>query len=392
MSSGEGDPPEGLRLVFGGAVQSVLVTVIGAAASLGFVAFIGGAVLWARFYALGLPPDQGVAVMPRTELVSTGAAALAGFGLAGALGVAGAYLLDRNGSVSRPTRFGLLLLTAAALWLIVHYAPHHQAIGYFVGAVVLATSVAIPFLAAQPPPEAPEADDPVPGVEPPPPVSLTRAGTAAQITIFALGALAFWLIFATPWIVASFGLAIGLYLAVMSIARSSGTRFAPYAVALFLAIVIFGGGLSALRSLELHQVQPIAAVRAGEADAVCGLFVTETSDRLYLGRLDIDRARPGPEVRGNTGHIFWLDKHEVTGWTLGALQNTGDAELALAVLRRRVLDERRRRVVVRDTTTRTGDKPPVHTVTTTVTAPSTAPAARPATCSVYQRHPTVVPG
>ena len=154
MSPGEG-PSGGLRLALGGAVQSVLVTLIGAAASLGFVAFIGGAVLWARFYALGLPPDQGVAVMPRTELVSTGAAALAGFGLAGALGVAGAYLLDRNGSASRPTRFGLLLLTAAALWLIVHYAPDHRGIGYFVAAVVLATSVAIAFLAAQPPPDAP---------------------------------------------------------------------------------------------------------------------------------------------------------------------------------------------------------------------------------------------
>ena len=163
----------------------------------------------------------------------------------------------------------------------------------------------------------------------------------------------------------------------MSIARSSGTRFVPYAIALFLAIVVFGGGLSALRSLELHQVQPVAAVRAGEADAVCGLFVTETSDRLYLGRLDIDRARAGPEVRGNTGHIFWLDKHEVTGWTLGALQNTGDAETALAVLRTRVLAERRRRVEVKDTTTATAGRPSKRTVITTVTAPSTAPKIAP---------------
>jgi hypothetical protein len=54
-----------------------LVTVAGAVASglgvLGFVAFAGGVVLWTRFKGMGLPADHALALVPKPELVATGA-------------------------------------------------------------------------------------------------------------------------------------------------------------------------------------------------------------------------------------------------------------------------------------------------------------------------------
>jgi hypothetical protein len=53
------------------------VTVAAAAASglgvLGFVVFAGGVVLWRRFSEMGLPADHAVALIPKSELVATGA-------------------------------------------------------------------------------------------------------------------------------------------------------------------------------------------------------------------------------------------------------------------------------------------------------------------------------
>lgn len=44
--------------------------------SVGFVAFAGKAVLWARFSALGVPADQVVKAVPQDEAVAVGASFL----------------------------------------------------------------------------------------------------------------------------------------------------------------------------------------------------------------------------------------------------------------------------------------------------------------------------
>jgi hypothetical protein len=54
-----------------------IVTVAGAVASglgvLGFVTLAGGVVLWSRFKAMGVAPDDAVAFVPKSDLISTGA-------------------------------------------------------------------------------------------------------------------------------------------------------------------------------------------------------------------------------------------------------------------------------------------------------------------------------
>lgn len=59
------------------ATRPTLVTLATAVASslgvLGFVTFAGGAVLWSRFKGMGLPAEHVLGLVPRSELVATGA-------------------------------------------------------------------------------------------------------------------------------------------------------------------------------------------------------------------------------------------------------------------------------------------------------------------------------
>ena len=330
----QADPAPGGDRTFGlalaGAVQALLVALVGAIASLSFVAFIGGAVLWARFYALGLPPDEVVAAVPRRELLATGASVLTGFGLLGLLAVGGAYIFDCQGRGSKDTQTVLLVLTGAALAIVAALAETStwELIG---GIAVAIAAPAASFVVLS--------RFHAPGSE-----RLSGQGVAVQIAVVGVGAALFYAVFRELWVVAAFAVALALYLGVLSVAQASGSRFVPYALALFVAVVFFGGAVSALHASQSAQVQPAVALRADEADPVCGIFVGESSDRLYFGRIDRDRKQSGSVQDGNTGHIFWLDKRAVTGWAIGALQAQPEAVQAMGRLRTRVLDERRPRV------------------------------------------------
>jgi hypothetical protein len=75
--------------VFAKAIAFV-ATSIGAA---GFVAFLGGAILWVRFYEAKLPADQAVAQTAKSQLLVIGATQLAFFVVLGGLAVGVIYLL-----------------------------------------------------------------------------------------------------------------------------------------------------------------------------------------------------------------------------------------------------------------------------------------------------------
>jgi outer membrane protein OmpA-like peptidoglycan-associated protein len=88
--------------------------------SVGFVAFAGKAVLWARFSALDVPADQVVKAVPQDEAVAVGASFLLLFGLAGLLAALGVYLIDRSGRATPGMSRGLLAILAVevlvAIW------------------------------------------------------------------------------------------------------------------------------------------------------------------------------------------------------------------------------------------------------------------------------------
>jgi hypothetical protein len=87
--------------------------VVSASALLGFVAFAGAVIVWTRFFAVKVPPDQVVTAVPRSELVATGSSLLLLFGFFGVLAVLATYLLDRGGRATPGMARGLLALLVA---------------------------------------------------------------------------------------------------------------------------------------------------------------------------------------------------------------------------------------------------------------------------------------
>ena len=88
------------------------IAIGGAILSLGFVAFVGGIVLWSRFDAAQLPADQAVALQPRSDLVTVGAIALVFFVLGGLVAVLLLRALDQHGNPTFHTRNGLIAVAA----------------------------------------------------------------------------------------------------------------------------------------------------------------------------------------------------------------------------------------------------------------------------------------
>src|SRR5918994_1092909 len=64
-------------------VTKVVPVLLTAAGFLGFVAVVGGAIVWFRFHTSQLPAVQAIDAMPRSELLVTGAVPLMLFGVLG---------------------------------------------------------------------------------------------------------------------------------------------------------------------------------------------------------------------------------------------------------------------------------------------------------------------
>lgn len=77
--------------------KQLMPVLLTGASLIGFVAFAGGVIVWTRFSAAKVPPDQAVNAVPRDELVAIGSALLLLFGFFGVLALAGALLVDRGG-------------------------------------------------------------------------------------------------------------------------------------------------------------------------------------------------------------------------------------------------------------------------------------------------------
>lgn len=93
--------------------KRLIPVLISAGSLLGFVAFAGGVILWTRFHAIGVPPEQAVDAIPDGELIATGSVLLLLFGFFGALALVLAFLVDRG---ARPTPgMALVLLSIFAL-------------------------------------------------------------------------------------------------------------------------------------------------------------------------------------------------------------------------------------------------------------------------------------
>lgn len=123
--------------------------------------------------------------------------------------------------------------------------------------------------------------------------------------------------------------AVAAVLAVTNMFIAHGTeKFLWYGVSVFFSVVVFGAFLQMARTAHDPSVQPVALLRKGNSAGICGVFITQTSERVYVGRL------PYPEYR--PGLIFWIPTSEVEAVSVGQLQRPGQAfqERATAMLAR----------------------------------------------------------
>lgn len=406
-------PPGGFSKLLLETAPKVLSGIFGTAGFVGFVVLTGAALHWARFRAAGLPADQAVSVIPRQDHLVTGAVVLTVFVIVGLLAVAVAYILDRRGAPSNPTRLGLLLLAAAGVLGAIAVADPEEGNELLATLAVIVTTVLLALTSlvfSEPLPEPPPGDgggpppggagespssppdgvggkkrgreaaelaarapklrqlrvapitevrsaihrsglgaiEPATAERPPPRMRLTKTGYLCQLVIAALGGLVLYFCFrAELWVLGSFIVAGILYVACLSVARATSETFRWYGLTVFLAVALFGAVISALRVLDTEQVQAAAVLLKDENQPICGVYVTETSDRFYLARLDRDHSGKG----GHTGHIFWVPKADLVDWALSPLQSKRGVRLALPALSAELIADRHQRLATSEEST-----------------------------------------
>ncbi len=176
------------------------------------------------------------------------------------------------------------------------------------------------------PDEAPEraAKEPLPSLRP------TPIGIAA-FGVLAIGLVITFLYEETRWLVPVLLVPVVLYVALLGIARAT-SRFAWYGAAVFLSVPLFGGLLTIADNRQTPQLQPVALVRKSDDHAMCGVYITQTSDRLYVGRVE-RKSDSSRLARPRSGRIFSVPMKDVDVVSVGDLQPIAQAERhALALL------------------------------------------------------------
>jgi hypothetical protein len=364
------------------AVLLPVLTVIGTGiGAIGFVIFFGGFIVWARFNAAGLPANEAVARVPRSDLVATGAsflvpALLAALG-AVALAVAGWDLAigSRRRAQAREADEDRLGATRLIAGLEAELSQTKREI------VRLHAKVEeLKEAADQAKPQSPErasaqlerdeteielrkyeaCTHQLEGVDMPAArrAQLNAAVRKAEVKdqnrveqawqvvlgaipmviaggiviVLGLGGMTFW-----------YGvLAIGVAVATvaMAIVVASMTRhFAWYTLCVFLGVGITIAAATFARTQSNVKVSPVAALTG--AAPVTGFYVAETSDSIYFGVPEIpQRDADGDELTFDHGAatLVRVPKASVSGFTVGPLMGEDDAyrrsiELALALCR-----------------------------------------------------------
>jgi hypothetical protein len=369
---------------------------LAAIASVGFVAFVGAIILWSRFEAAQLPADQAVAVQPRADLVTVGAIALTIFVLGGLAAVLLLKLLDRRGEASLPTRTGLLVvmgLEIAAAFVLERWdGPEWLGPALAVLAGLAALTVLLE-LAAQWHRQHQESFDSLPPrmlqvfVEGDDDVSRTRLWGGVAILAAAVYVIlrthAWW---SDPWwkryvvaalvaavavavlkvrarssperrwgtVVLALGVVVGMGAALsrqndwvaviaatalvlgavnLAVAHVSGDRFLWYGLTVFASVMVFGAAFYFLRNLEDPQAQGVALLRANDAQPVCGIFVAETKDRLWYGRLDLKGTSDIRRLRNESGRLLWAPRERLVAAEIGPLESVDAAQSTALDLR-----------------------------------------------------------
>jgi len=312
----------------------VVTALLTATGFLGLVAFTGGAIAWVRFAAAKLPADQAVAVMPNSELLVLGAAALAVFVPLALLAVLVVFLIDRAGRPTVPMPYALLVLAVLEIVVVVASSFGDEDVSWWepagvIGAVVfLGGAAAGVFLRLR------ETGSKVPRDKPrekseadvPERFELTERGWAFLGVIIVATVAVGWLGI-NWWIGVAIAVAWILALATFGVAAATSTRFLWYGAAVFFSVVLYGAIANVLKSLSDPEVQPAALVRLGDAqrEGLKGIYVTEGDDRIYLGSVAIECDHE-KKLAPDSGRMFWVPTDQVVSLMVGPPQGVKAAK------------------------------------------------------------------
>jgi len=343
-----------------GVVGTILAAVGGGLGVLGFVAFFGAAILWIRMTEAGLPGNDAVAVVPNSVLVATGASFLVPALLIALAFTVLLYLIDAGIQWHREK--GLRKLEAridaakttqkvaqdrvASLDRMIKTAREHQAAtqssvekgafpaetGSWANAELLSrledmnearrdeSTAATALL---------ERTQELPETE-----RHQREGIeqfrkwlliGSTVALFAVGTI--WMlheysVHLQPGRIFVLVLAAALLTTFCVVVRLRTDNFGWFALASFVAVGLMIGTLTYYRTRDDPKVEPAAVVRA-KGPPVFGFFVTQTSDRVYLGT-----GEPG-----GAAQLDAIPRDEVIGLLIGKLQSPTEVpalSLALA--------------------------------------------------------------
>jgi hypothetical protein len=174
----------------------------------------------------------------------------------------------------------------------------------------------------------------------------------AGILLVALDSLIAWLAIVLGIVVA---------LAAMNLLAARATeKFAWYGVSVFFSVLLFGATLTIARTVHERKMQPLALVRKGDDVAICGVYVAQTNDRVYVGRLplDVKPSYKGEVEKRRPGLIFWVPSADVELVSVGQFErvNSDFGKLAVAMLPQLYKDRAEQAAFVLKNTTTTKAK------------------------------------
>jgi hypothetical protein len=175
-----------------------------------------------------------------------------------------------------------------------------------------------------------------------PPFALRLAAVAVLLAVVTAALV-------DPWTLAPVAAALLLAVGCFAIGRLHPRRFFWLGVSTFASVALFGAVLTYSRDVNAPSAQA-AAVLLKNGCAVQGLWIGESSERVFLARVD------GEETHPREGRIFSLERGQVISESVGKLRRVPYATRQAAALRKELLATQAESVLTTSSCTASGQK------------------------------------
>jgi hypothetical protein len=252
----------------------LILELLGATAGIAaFVAFVGGALMWLRFDALGLPADRAVSLLPRELLLTVGVHALIVPAMVGLGAVIALYALE---DWTARVLAGLAFVAAFVATLVVADLLFDLSIGLDLLAAALA-AVVVGGVAAV---TAHELCEPIRRKEKRPMyLTLGVVGVGGVVLL----ALVLGLPVVPHMAIVGLTTAAGAGAILATAAKAEGRR--PVSWVVFVSFLLVGAAVALARTADEPKLEPVALLLEEPREEITGFYVGEADGRVYVAQL-----------------------------------------------------------------------------------------------------------